>query len=406
MLVELHLIQNHSPANLNRDDLGAPKTCIFGGVTRARISSQCLKRSIRRSEQFRPALEKDRGVRTRSLIREIASRAAADGDQSQKNDEKYKEYKRKVKDVFTTGGLKPTEIEGDPDATEILWFVPDSAIAEMAKAVREHRNGEDLGQKIAAVLGQKASVPDIALSGRMTEFNAQEHFRNLASFRVEAALAAAHAISTHEVTTEVDYFTAVDDLASGRGAGHVNEAMFVSACFYKYFCIDWTQLVENLADNTDLAAGTVKHFIYAAALSTPSGKQKSYAGYNPPDGILVEIKKERRVPTSYANAFAEPVPLNPPGGLVGESIRRLVQYVHEIAEGYNIPAERFWFSPGGARNLSWTNRNAGGSDAEKPVIADQRCFGSLDDLVENVMEHVNACRQRRQQEQKAQGGQS
>jgi CRISPR system Cascade subunit CasC len=72
MLIEIHLIQNHSPSNLNRDDLGAPKTCIFGGVTRARISSQCLKRSIRRSADFAAALERDGGVRTRRLAHVLA----------------------------------------------------------------------------------------------------------------------------------------------------------------------------------------------------------------------------------------------------------------------------------------------------------------------------------------------
>ena len=80
MLIEIHMIQNHSPSNLNRDDLGAPKTCLFGGVTRARISSQCLKRSIRKSAEFQKALEKDGGVRTRSLIREIAKRANGNGE--------------------------------------------------------------------------------------------------------------------------------------------------------------------------------------------------------------------------------------------------------------------------------------------------------------------------------------
>ena len=58
MLIEIHAIQNHSPANLNRDDLGAPKTCYFGGVMRSRISSQCIKRSIRMSEEFKALLRR------------------------------------------------------------------------------------------------------------------------------------------------------------------------------------------------------------------------------------------------------------------------------------------------------------------------------------------------------------
>ncbi|MCA9288268.1 MAG: type I-E CRISPR-associated protein Cas7/Cse4/CasC, partial [Phycisphaerales bacterium] len=117
MLIEIHMIQNHSPANLNRDDLGAPKTCIFGGVTRARISSQCLKRSIRRSEQFAAALERDGGVRTRRLVEEIA-KAAADGGLPQVTQQKA------IAEVFKNGGVTFKSDDGNVFAS--LWFLPQS----------------------------------------------------------------------------------------------------------------------------------------------------------------------------------------------------------------------------------------------------------------------------------------
>lgn len=379
MLIEIHMIQNHSPSNLNRDDLGAPKTCLFGGVTRARISSQCLKRSIRRSAEFQQAMKNDGGVRTRSLIREIARRAHGNGEPPDS-------LVKRVGKVFEDGGLGIKEVEGDSNATEILWFVPSSAIDKMAIAAKD--NGPDLAKRIASVLDERPHVPDIALSGRMTEFDAKGPFKDLESFRVEAALAAAHAISTHEVINEVDYFTAVDDLATGTGAGHVNEGMFNSACFYKHFSIDWSQLVNNLGGDTDLAKSTVRQFLCAAAMSTPSGKQKSYAAFNPPEGILVEVKTKKRVPVSYANAFADPVPPKAPRGLVGESIARLGQYVHDIAEGYGIEATSFWFSPGGRHSLRWIDRAASESQKEKPVIEGGGTVGSFDDLVKSVMDAV------------------
>lgn len=388
MLIEIHMIQNHSPANLNRDDLGAPKTCLFGGVTRARISSQCLKRSIRRSAQFRKALENDRGVRTRHLILEVARRAAGSDDPPQK----LQALKERISKVFKEGGLGINEVEGDPDTTDILWFVPESAIDEMAEAAQKIGD-RDLGEKFAEILAKQAAVPDIALSGRMTEFDGKEHFKDLRlKLRVEAALSAAHAISTHEAINEVDYFTAADDLTRGTGAGHVNEAMFNSACFYKYFCIDWDQLVENLGGDVELAKTTVEQFIRAAALTTPTGKQHAFAAFDPPEGILVEVKKESCVPMSYANAFADPVPPKSARGIVGESIARLGQYVHETTRGYEIEAKRFWFSPGGRHDLTWTDESdkkpegVGGDDGS---IGSLKRLEDLKALVREVMSAVN-----------------
>ena len=195
---------------------------------------------------------------------------------------------------------------------------------------------------------------------------------------------------------EVDYFTAVDDLGEGPGAGHVNKGMFNSACFYKYFCLDWEQLVKNLAgpepdeDRADeaarLAAATLGHFLRAAALTAPTGKQNSFAAYNPPDGILVEVKKNGTMPMSYANAFAEAVDAASERGLVGQSIAQLGQYVHDMADGYGVEAERFWFSPSGRRTLTWVDREAKGAEAEKPTVTpEEHNLGCLDALVEAVV---------------------
>ncbi|MDZ4817639.1 MAG: type I-E CRISPR-associated protein Cas7/Cse4/CasC [Planctomycetota bacterium] len=380
MLIEIHIIQNHSPSNLNRDDLGAPKTCLFGGVTRARISSQCLKRSIRRSDDFQQAVAKHGAIRTRGLISEIARRAQGNG-------EPQDALLNRIRKIFEDGGVGVNESGGDATATDILFFVPDSAIQQMAEAA--NANEPNMADVFAKILNEAAHVPDIALSGRMTEFKAKGHFANL-NFTVEAALSAAHAISTHEVINEVDYFTAVDDLATGTGAGHVNEAMFASACFYKHFCIDWDQLVTNLGGDVELATTTVRQFLNAAALATPSGKQKSFAAFNPPEGVLVEIKTERCVPVSYANAFADPVLPKSPRGMIGESIARLGQHVHEIAEGYGIMATRYWFSPGNRYPLTWLDRDeASVAKQEKPVVGGAESFSSFETLVTKVMNTVN-----------------
>lgn len=375
MLIEIHMIQNHGPSNLNRDDLGAPKTCVFGGVTRARISSQCLKRSIRRSPEFSAALEGDGGIRTRRLIKLIAMEAAGSGNQPQE------EHCRAIRGVFEAGGVGLK----DENTFDILFFLPQSAINEMGKAVADGTG--DLGQKFAEILGKLAITPDIALCGRMTEFDAKGPFNILkGKFTVEAALSAAHALSTHEVVNEVDYFTAADDIpGQDAGAAHVNEAMFNSACFYKHFAIDYEQLKDNLGGNSQLSDTTVRCFLKAAVLANPSGKQHSFAAFNPPDGVLVEVKAVSPTPISYANAFAVPVPEKSERGLIAESVSRLGQYAHELVNGYGIEASRFWFSPSLRYRLTGL-----GEEGQKHVVDRDHEYSKFDEFVNAIMAEVES----------------
>ena len=379
MLIEIHMIQNHGPANLNRDDLGAPKTCIFGGVARARISSQCLKRGIRRSAEFSAALERDGGVRTRRLIELIAEKAAGEGNPPRDR------HLKAIRKVFTDGGVGLR----DENTFDILFFLPRSAIDEMGDAVS--RGNGDLGERFAEIIGKFVKTPDIALCGRMTEFTAEGPFKNLKGrFTVEAALSVAHAVSTHAVVNEVDYFTASDDVP-GRdaGAAHVNEAMFNSACFYKHFVIDFEQLRKNLDDDVALARKTVRSFLEAAAKTNPSGKQHAFAAFNPPDGVLAEVKTKPAAPVSYANAFADPVPESPERGLIGESVARLGRYARDLVVGYGIEAERFWFSPNLRHRLTWIDRDAKEREREQSVVGSNE-FGDFGRFVHGIMDRVTA----------------
>lgn len=407
MLIEIHMIQNHSPANLNRDDLGAPKTCVFGGVTRARISSQCLKRSIRRSPEFQQAMESDGGVRTRTLITVLAEKVH--GSLPAPDD-----LIDLIAKAFEKGGVKKASTKDDPNATNILMFLPESTITTMAEAVKtewakaaKKRKPDTLAGTLSECLGAKAAVPDVALCGRMTELDSDGLFRGI-DFHVEAALSAAHAISTHEAINEVDYFTAADDVPKGAGAAHVNEAQFASACFYKYFCLDWDQLVSNLTPNHEdekgeeeakkLAAATLGHFLTAAATTTPTGKQNSFAAHNMPDGILVEIKKEKKVPTSYANAFAEPArrigeapdDAADEVSLVGRSIAQLGDYVFNLRRANGVDSTLLWYTPQLWRYplRGWEREEDGKKKEAKPLVEKEKCFANLDGLVDATLKSV------------------
>ena len=234
----------------------------------------------------------------------------------------------------------------------------------------------------------------------------------------------AHAISTNQVVNETDYFTAVDDLGkTGGGAGHVDEAMYNSACFYKYFSLDWDQLVRNLAgqepdkkkdaeahknweeklkpDAAKLAAAALGHFIRAAALTTPSGKQNSFASHCDPCGILVEIK-DKKTPTSYANAFAEPVTrVGKPDddtadehSVEGRSVACLADHVQAVRHAYGVDSTLLWYSPKLWRfPFQYWERSEDGKKKEDEnnkrlpakLVTDRR-FSVLDELVEASLE--------------------
>lgn len=327
MLIEVHMIQNHSPANLNRDDLGAPKTCYFGGVLRSRISSQCLKRSIRLSEDFH---DLNGGVRTRRLA-ELIQQEAGDVD-----------CRDKAQELLSLCGIKHEEKN-----SKMLVFLSKESIKKLAEIVTdENLEMPQAAQKVADVIAGATYSPDIALYGRMLEPEAKDKKIRWKNTSVEAALQVAHALSTHTARPEIDYYVAVDDVpGDDAGAGFVDEALFASACFYKYFSIDWGQLVTNLNGNEKLAAHTVGAFIMSAAKNNPSGKQNSFAAHNFPDGIMVEFKS---TPVSYANAFVRPVSLVKDSDLVELSIGQFANYVRDINQGYfqgQMRDNAFWFSP-------------------------------------------------------------
>lgn len=354
-IIEIHMIQNHSPANLNRDDLGAPKTCYFGGVLRSRISSQCLKRSIRKSEDFENLCG---GIRTRRLIDLITE--PLEGEKQ----------KKKAKDVFAKLGIKTKAKSYD---TDMLVYTTKDAVKKIRSLIQnEEYTVEDLKEPIKEIISTHVNVPDMALTGRMLETG------EIPNTAVEAALQVAHAISTHEALPEIDYYVAVDDVpGEDAGAGYVDEAMYSSACFYKYFAIDYNQLVKNLSGDEKLAAKTIEAFILAAARNNPRGKQNSFAAHNYPAGILVEIKE---MPFNYANAFIRPVEYIKGSDIITASINQLSGYIKAITEGYydeNDERTMLWFSPGRIHELEGLQ-----------VGVDYEHIASIGKLIEKVIEKI------------------
>lgn len=345
MLYEIHMLKNYPPTNLNRDDTGAPKTCLFGGVMRGRVSSQCLKRSWRTSPSFRAEIgDENLGIRTRKLPVLVAEKLIAMGVSQ--------EFVDAIQPRLTGIGNKEGKETKDGNATAQVIFYAKEDITAVAESVKELldkcKSVKDV-QKLkakdiqAAVSGAdvRPVTLDIALFGRMVTSDA---FRD-----VEASMQVAHAISTNKVSVESDYFTAMDDMLSGSsmdelGAAMIGDVDFNSSCYYVYASVDTDALAENLkyADNADeIVRKTIPALLRAMAFTDPSGKQNSFAGHVLPSVVMVECK-EKKIPTSMVNAFVEPVGKG--GDLVKCSAEKLASEVDMTARNFGLEVkERLWF---------------------------------------------------------------
>ena len=345
MLYEIHMLKNYPPTNLNRDDTGAPKTCLFGGVMRGRVSSQCLKRSWRTSPSFRAEIGDDNlGIRTRKLPVLVAEKLVEMGV--------TQEFAEAIQPRLTGIGNKEGKETKDGNATAQVIFYAKEDITAVAVTVKELldkcKTVKDV-QKLkakdiqAAVTGAdvRPVTLDIALFGRMVTSDA---FRD-----VEASMQVAHAISTNKVSVESDYFTAMDDMLSGSsmdelGAAMIGDVDFNASCYYVYVSIDTDALAENLkyADNAEkIVRQAIPALLRAMAFTDPSGKQNSFAGHVMPSVFMVECK-EKKIPTSMVNAFVEPVGKG--SDLVKQSAEKLAAEVDMTARNFGLEVkERLWF---------------------------------------------------------------
>ena len=345
MLYEIHMLKNYPPVNLNRDDTGMPKNCYFGGALRGRVSSQCLKRAWRTSPIFSQYFG-TKGIRTRQLPELVAEELKKRG----LSDDVVDVLRSKVTGIANKDGKENKDLK----TNQIIFYSPQdiSAAADIMQALAEEQGGDvkkiakvkisDIIKKITNAALRPITM-DIALFGRMVT--------SAAFADVEAAVQVAHAVSTHAVNQESDYFAAVDEIianSDSTGAAIIGDTDYNSCCYYHYAAIDTDQLQKSLEHSPDaasLAEKVLPAFIKLMAFTNPSGKQNSFAGHVLPELICVEIK-EKKIPVSYVNAFADPVPFHSHCRLIEESIKRLSEEIDRIHKGYGLEVKkRLWFSP-------------------------------------------------------------
>ncbi len=343
MLIQIHMLQNYSPANLNRDDTGSPKDAMFGGFLRGRISSQCLKRSIRKSSALEEAFKSDSllGIRTKRLpglietelkamdvdaktVQAIVERVPEIGKKAEKKGEGDEEEDTTVDDSSVMSKAE----------TRQLIFIGANELRPLAerllKLYKESKNWkkEELEKSLSKSLPRSV---DIALFGRMTT---SETFEN-----IQAASQVAHAISTNALTQEFDYYTALDDISLQSGAGMIGDVEFNSSTYYKYLNVHWEELLKNLGGDVSLTTQAILALVRAAATAQPSGKQNSFAAYNLPDLVLVEVFPQN-LPVSYANAFLRPARATSERTLTEVSAAQLSDYITRINKMYKLTGQR------------------------------------------------------------------
>ncbi len=343
MLYEIHMLKHYPPGNLNRDDTGSPKTCYFGGSLRGRISSQCLKRSWRTSTLFENLLG-ERGIRSRKLPQLVKEELLFRG---------MEETMAELAMSKVTGIGNKDGKENDKDITSQTMFFTRAdirAIADVLENMVQEAGTEKGFKKVKASdvakavkkVGVHPMTVDIALFGRMVT---SEAFDN-----VEASVQTAHALSTHIVNQESDYFTAMDDLLGDdeTGADMVGDVEYNSCCYYHYISIDTDKLNENLKDAPnaeELIETILPAMLEVMAYSNPSGKQNSFASQVLPEVLYVEAKT-KKIPTSYANAFAQPVRFGLGTKLIEESTQKLVDEINLMQDAYALEkVGSAWFAP-------------------------------------------------------------
>ncbi len=335
--INFHILISHSPSCLNRDDMNMQKSATFGGVRRVRISSQSLKRAMRTSDYYQQHLGQA-SQRTRELgkLNTRYTEALKDRFSAEQVTQaiEWIAGKQGLADdpALQANSVAPWSVE------EVAYYC--QVIADAGEDADKKKLEKQISKTAAPFNEALTKAVDIALSGRMATSGLMTN--------MDGALAVAHAITTHAVDADIDWFTAVDDLVaeeqqkrrvgettegSGeQGAGHLGTQEFSSGVFYRYASLNIAQLQENLGDVTrEKALEIATHVLHMLATVVPSAKQQTNAAFNLADYALVSFS---HLPISLANAFEAPI--HNKNGFLKPSINAIQDYWQQVHQGYGL----------------------------------------------------------------------
>lgn len=324
MFVDVHVIQSIPPSCVNRDDTGSPKTCVYGGVRRARISSQSWKKAIRKmfSEEFD---ESDLGLRTKKIVELIAKRIVEIDPSVSEADAAEKAVKVLAAAGVTVKAPKKKSEGVTYDEAKALFFISTKQVDNLARLAI----GGEYDKKTAQAALNKDKGIEIALFGRMVADDP--------TLNADATVQVAHAISTHKVDNEYDYYTAVDDKApeDNAGAGMIGTIEYNSSTVYRYATVAVHALRDQLNGDSEATAMATEAFVKAFVLSMPDGKRNTFANGTLPTAVLICVRRDQ--PLSLADAFESPVTMDVNGGFEKKSVKRLVDREKEACSDFVEP---------------------------------------------------------------------
>ncbi len=338
MYLDLYALQSVPPSNINRDDTGSPKTAMYGGALRARVSSQAWKRAMR--EMFSDLLpEGQLGVRTKFVVPLIADRIAA------KREDLAEQSVDFAKSVLDATGIKSSETDrkGSDEgtlATGYLVFIANRELDDLADIAISWADGgvdpkkpDSKSKKDVQKAFKGIQAVDIALFGRM--------LADASDFNVDACSQVAHAISVNEISQEYDYFTAVDDCAAddNAGAGMLGTVSFNSSTLYRYATVNVDALMEQL-ESTEATACGVAAFVEAFVKSMPTGKQNTFANRTLPNVVAISLRDGQ--PINLATAFERPVYAERDRSITQIAAERLAACAKDVEGAFAHPASKSW----------------------------------------------------------------
>lgn len=335
LFLDLHVLQTVPPSCVNRDDTGSPKTAYYGGVRRSRVSSQSWKRAIR--AYFNEEWDQPMGIRTLRVPELIANATLAKDSSKDKE-----EIINAAVDLLKTQGIKIKEGktnksgEKEESKTGALMFISKLQVDNLAECLLDPTFSQSDEKTKKARLKEIISnnnSPDIILFGRMLADDP--------SLNVDACCQVAHAISTHKVENEYDYYTAVDETNNDdqSGAGMIGTIEFNSSTLYRYCTTSIHGLSQEFVSKEDVLM-TVEHLIKAFAMSMPTGKQNTFANHTIPDAMIISLRDDQ--PINLVGAFESPVKAKDDEGYVRASIDRIVSYEKAICSDFVKEPKKIW----------------------------------------------------------------
>jgi len=364
MFLQIHTLTAYPASLLNRDDAGLAKRIPFGNAVRLRVSSQCLKRHWR--EDLAPRLpELPDGQRTRSFFtRTVLPRAIGAGVPQPLAESLIEPLAKAVIDggVKEGGDLNQPVLFGLREADYFVQLLREASQADDPKKALEERLKSKEEKDNLKAMNKSAAGLTAALFGRMVTSDLLA--------RVDAPVHVAHAFSVHAASTEMDYFTVVDDLnrEDETGAAHANQTELGAGLYYGYVAVDVPLLVSNLTgceakdwqgQDGSTARRVLEVLIDSILRQSPGAKKGSTAPYAWADALYLEAGRGQ--PRALSNAFLDALRPEGKSDLRNAALSRLAAYVKQLDEMYGGPND------GETRQLSTTLEQPAHLPPRQPV---------------------------------------